>query len=160
MTIYTIGYEGIDIEGFLALLQEYEIETIVDIRELPLSRKRGFSKTALSTALQLSGFEYVHLADLGCPRPVRNRYREDGDWSRYTKGFLKHLESQEKSIDLLSDLAQSSNCALLCYEADFSLCHRSFVANAVHENCGALISHIRAALPRTASSASFQLAFA
>jgi len=44
MTIYTIGYEGIDIEQFFTLLSEHNIETVVDVRELPLSRKPGFSK--------------------------------------------------------------------------------------------------------------------
>jgi uncharacterized protein (DUF488 family) len=40
MTIYTIGYEGIDINGFLSLLRRHKIETVVDVRELPLSRRR------------------------------------------------------------------------------------------------------------------------
>ena len=75
MTIYTIGYEGIDIEQFFKLLREHDIETVVDVRELPLSRKPGFSKKVLSSALNLSGLEYTHLADLGCPKPIRDRYR-------------------------------------------------------------------------------------
>lgn len=87
MKICTIGYEGLDIDAFMSLLAENDIETVVDVREMPLSRKPGFSKKALEAALNLSGREYVHMVALGCPKPIRDRYREDGNWKRYTEGF-------------------------------------------------------------------------
>jgi uncharacterized protein (DUF488 family) len=145
MTVFTIGYEGLDIDSFLALLAQHGIGTIVDIRQLPLSRKRGFSKKALAGMLNGAGLEYIHIAGLGCPKPVRDRYREDGDWKRYTRDFLKHLKTQGAALDDLSGRTQSSNCALLCYEADFTLCHRSLVANALQESCELEVRHIRAA---------------
>lgn len=151
MTVYTIGYEGLDIDAFMSLLAAHDIETIVDIRALPLSRKPGFSKKALASMLNLSGFEYIHMADLGCPKPVRDCYREDGNWKRYTEGFLNHLETQVIAVAELADLASSSNCALLCYEADFNFCHRSMVANAVRDFCGAGVEHIKAADTRPCS---------
>ena len=40
--IFTIGYEGIDLTRFMSLLSHHDIETVVDVREMPLSRKRGF----------------------------------------------------------------------------------------------------------------------
>lgn len=159
MTVFTIGYEGLDIDTFMSLLTEHGIETVVDIRELPLSRKPGFSKKALTSVLNLSGLEYVHMVDLGCPKPVRDRYREDGNWKYYTEGFLKYLKTQDAAIAELSDLASSSNCALLCYEADFNFCHRSMVASAVRDYCGADIKHITATKAKTKSPASLRLAF-
>jgi uncharacterized protein (DUF488 family) len=160
MTVFTIGYEGLDIDAFMSLLAEHGIETVVDIRELPLSRKPGFSKKALASVLNLSGLEYVHMVALGCPKVVRDRYREDGNWKRYTDGFLKHLKTQKAAIDELSELAASSNCALLCYEADFNFCHRSMVASAVRDASGADVEHITAVAAKTASPASLRLAFA
>lgn len=145
MTVFTIGYEGLDIDKFMVLLTEHGIDTIVDIRELPLSRKRGFSKKALAAMLDSAGLGYVHMAGLGCPRPVRDRYREDNDWKRYTRDFLKHLKTQDVALDALSGRTQSSNCALLCYEADYKLCHRSLVAQALQDGYAAQIEHIRAA---------------
>jgi uncharacterized protein (DUF488 family) len=145
MTVFTIGYEGLDIDSFLALLAQHGIGMIVDIRQLPLSRKRGFSKKALAGMLNSAGLEYIHIAGLGCPKPVRDRYREDGDWKRYTQDFLKHLKTQGAALDDLSGRTSSSNCALLCYEADFTLCHRSLVANALQESCELEVRHIRAA---------------
>jgi len=160
MTIYTIGYEGIDIERFFKLLREHGIETVVDVRELPLSRKPGFSKKVLSTALNLSGLEYTHLSDLGCPKPIRDRYRSDSNWRRYKEGFLKYLKTQEDAIEELAMLAASSNCALLCFEADFNFCHRSMVADAVKQHSGMHVSHIRVDAVRTKAPEDFGLAFA
>jgi uncharacterized protein YeaO (DUF488 family) len=100
------------------------------------------------------------MVDLGCPKPIRNRYREDGNWKRYTHGFLNHLKTQEAAIAELSELVGSSNCALLCYEADFNFCHRSMVAKAVVDCCGADVQHIKPADARTTSPASYRLAFA
>ena len=160
MTIYTIGYEGIDIERFFMLLSEHGIETVVDVRELPLSRKPGFSKKVLASALNLSGLEYTHLADLGCPKPIRDRYRADADWRRYKEGFLKYLKTQKDAIEELATLAKTTNCALLCFEADFNFCHRSMVADAVKRHSGMRVSHIRVDEVKTKSSADFGLAFA
>ena len=143
MTIYTIGYEGIDIAGFLRLLREHHIETIVDIRELPLSRKPGFSKKVLATTLNLSGLDYTHMPALGCPKAIRSRYRFDGNWTRYKIGFLKYLATQHEAIADLTSLAAASNCALLCFEADFNFCHRSMVADAVKRRGRIRVSHIR-----------------
>lgn len=160
MTVFTIGYEGLDIDAFLSLLAEHGVDTVVDIRELPLSRKPGFSKKALASVLNLSGLEYVHMVDLGCPKPVRDRYREDSNWKHYTDGFMNHLKTQGAAIAELSELVASSNCALLCFEADFNFCHRSMVAAAVREYSGADVQHIKAADAKTVSPASLRLAFA
>ena len=160
MKIYTVGYEGLDIDSFLSLLADNDIETVVDVREMPLSRKPGFSKKSLASVLNLSGREYVHMVDLGCPKLVRDRYREDGNWKRYTEGFMKHLKTQDDAIAELSALAATSNCALLCYEADSNFCHRSMVASAVKDYCGARVTHIKASAKKASPVASLQLAFA
>lgn len=160
MAVFTIGYEGLDLDAFMARLAENDIETVVDVRELPLSRKRGFSKNALAGALRQASYEYVHIAALGCPRPVRNRYREDGDWQRYTEGFLKYLDTQALAISELSKLVLASNCVLLCYEADYNFCHRSMVANAVHQRCDVAVRHIETRNVRTVNPGGLLQAFA
>jgi uncharacterized protein (DUF488 family) len=143
--IFTIGYEGMDLGDFTAALARHGVETVVDVRELPLSRKRGFSKQALRHELQLAGFGYVHMVALGCPRPVRNGYKQDRDWARYTEGFMAHLGLRGEAIGELSDLAKVTSCALLCFEADYNFCHRSLVAEAVKRRGGLEVEHIVAA---------------
>ncbi|MBU4403961.1 MAG: DUF488 domain-containing protein, partial [Actinobacteria bacterium] len=49
--IYTIGYEGLSQKVFLAWLNRYDINVIADVRHLPLSRKKGFSKNSLNELL-------------------------------------------------------------------------------------------------------------
>ncbi|WP_336987204.1 DUF488 domain-containing protein [Altererythrobacter aquiaggeris] len=50
-TIFTIGYEGADIDAFLATLGEAGIDHVVDVRDFPGSRKKGFSKKSLCESL-------------------------------------------------------------------------------------------------------------
>ena len=161
MNVFTIGYEGLDIDAFMSLLTEHGIDTIVDVRELPLSRKPGFSKKSLASVLNLSGREYVHMVDLGCPKQVRDRYREDGNWKRYTEGFLKYLANQDDAVAELAALAATTNCALLCYEADHNFCHRSMVADAVKQQFRARVQHLQASdLKNRSCSGEQALAFA
>ncbi len=142
--LHTIGYEGLDTEEFLSLLSEHDIQTLIDIRELPLSRKSGFSKKALAASVKRRGVGYIHLPHLGCPKAIRNRYRDDRNWVRYQRDFLKYLATQDEAIAGLAAMAVQSCCALLCFEADHNLCHRSMVADAVKQVSGMGVCHIRA----------------
>lgn len=160
MSIFTIGYEGLDIERFITLLRINDVETVVDIRELPLSRKPGFSKRGLAETLNLNGFEYLHVPELGCPKPVRNQYRDDANWTRYTKGFLQYLDTQSDVVAEVAAMASTTTCALLCFEADYNFCHRSMVANAVNVVGGLQVKHLQASALKRAIPASHQLAFA
>lgn len=160
MAIFTIGYEGLALDGFLGLLADHEIDTLVDIREHPLSRKPGFSKTILRTTVNLLGMEYMHVHELGCPKEIRNAYRESGDWKQYTKSFLAYLPSQSNALKILAELSATSNFALLCFEADFNYCHRSMVAKAISEITHERVTHIQTSKVRTKAVAQLGLAFA
>ena len=52
MQLFTIGYEGINQTQFISWLSNHKINVVADVRNLPLSRKKGFSKTALSALLE------------------------------------------------------------------------------------------------------------
>ena len=144
MTVFTASYEGRSLDDFLADLTVRGVRLVADVREAPISRKPGFSKSALSEALKRAGITYCHIRALGCPKPVRDAYREDGDWVRYTRSFLKHLDRQQPAVDDLVALAKAQRTALLCYEADFNRCHRTYVARAVAEQAGSGVCHITA----------------
>lgn len=152
MNIYTLGYEGFDLETYIKRLQTANITHIVDVRELPLSRKQGFSKKALSQALNAAGIRYTHLKLLGCPKPVRDRLKQGGSWFNYVQEFSKHLAQQSASLDELVNIASNESVSLLCFEADFKRCHRSLVAKAAAQRCQSLeIIHLTAktAIPET-----------
>jgi uncharacterized protein (DUF488 family) len=144
VTLYTISYEGRSLEKFLADLQAAGVRLLADVRENPLSRKAGFSKNALAEALRAKGIAYRHLRPLGCPRPIRDQYRDDGDWQRYTEGFMAHLDQQQPALEELASLTAEQPTALLCYEADFNRCHRTYVARAVAKSRDTEVLHITA----------------
>lgn len=73
--IFTFGYEGLSVDAFVQRLKTTGIETVVDVRANPLSRKPGFSKRALAAALSPASIAYIHLPAMGCPKPVRDRYK-------------------------------------------------------------------------------------
>ena len=73
--IYTIGYEGTDIERFVATLKIVGIKHLADVRAVAVSRKKGFSKSALSARLDAEGIQYFHFIELGDPKPGRDAAR-------------------------------------------------------------------------------------
>ena len=105
-TLFTLGYEGLTIKPFTARLQAAQVKTVVGVRELPLSRKKGFSKSAFCAALSAHGIAYLHAPALGCPKPIRNQYKADGNWQTYTRDFLKYIQTQDASLRELVKIAQ------------------------------------------------------
>src|ERR1051326_1321988 len=134
--LMTIGYEGMSPADFLRLLENGRVSMLVDVRELPISRRPGFAKTALKEAVTGRGIKYEHIAELGCPRDVRHEYRDDGDWANYTRHFKAYLETQEAALERLAGSMRKERCCLMCYEEDYNFCHRSFVAERVVELIG------------------------
>jgi uncharacterized protein (DUF488 family) len=129
--LMTIGYESLSRSEFFGILERCGVTLLVDIRELPISRKPGFKKAALESAVVERGLKYVHVVELGCPRDIRHEYREDGDWARYTKRFKAYLNCQTEAIDKVAARIREERCCLLCYEKDFNFCHRSIVAEKI-----------------------------
>lgn len=140
--LYTFGYEGLAIDAFVARLKSAGVDTVIDVRANPLSRKRGFSKTAFSAALSAAGIGYCHIAAMGCPKPVRDQYREDGNWATYTRGFKGHLGKNAQALKDVVALAQESTCCLVCFETDYERCHRIFVARGAAKLGGFAVLHL------------------
>jgi uncharacterized protein (DUF488 family) len=150
-----LGYEGQTIDDFVRRLRDVSITTVIDVRELPLSRKRGFSKRALAAVLEARQIGYLHLPALGCPKSIRDRLKDDGDWQSYVRAFGAHLEKQDALVAKVVEMARAETCALLCFEADFNRCHRSLVARKVAAEGGPSIAHVtaRATIPDAAHRA-------
>lgn len=144
MTVYTVSYEGRSLQEFVAALVAGGIRRVADVREAPISRKPGFAKSALSEALRRAGIEYRHLRALGCPKAIRDRYRQDKDWQTYTEAFMAHLHEQQPALAELATWSEAQPTALLCYEADFNRCHRTYVARAVAARTASDVCHLTA----------------
>jgi len=149
--LFTIGYEGLDVQCIIKTLKAHDVHILVDVRELPLSRKKGFSKSALSEAVTRAGLQYVHAKELGAPRPVRHALRAGGEWAEYCRGYSQHLDANEAALERVRALAREQNVCLLCYEADYRECHRSLIAARLEETDTSIkVTHVVA---RTATVA-------
>jgi uncharacterized protein (DUF488 family) len=128
--LFTIGYEGADLADFLDTLEDAGVEHVIDIRDLPVSRKRGFSKNGLSEALREIGISYTHLKALGDPKPGREAMKR-GDYDTFLEIFSSALREPEAQSALRSaiEIAESAPSVLLCYERSPKHCHRTIVAN-------------------------------
>lgn len=142
MPIFTLGYEGLSPERFASILNEAGVEHVCDARELPLSRKRGFSKSAMSQLLASHGIKYEHVRSLGCPRPIRNRYKATGDWSEYTVSFARYLSEQSRALADLAVVSRAMKTCIICFEANPDQCHRKFVAAAIAERTNQKAVHL------------------
>jgi uncharacterized protein (DUF488 family) len=132
MRIFTIGYEGTTVGEFIAALHRAGVRRLIDVRALPLSRRPGFSKTALRGALEEAGIEYLHLKALGTPADGRAAARagRHADLERIYAGQLELPEAIAQSAQMLA-LANEMPSALLCMEREPAHCHRTLLLDAV-----------------------------
>jgi uncharacterized protein (DUF488 family) len=132
--LWSAGYEGRDIDSFVASLLDSRIDVVADVRLTPISRKKGFSKTRLGEALAEAGIEYTHLRGLGNPKDNRAPFW-DGRLDVGRDRFRGVLRSQEAQTDLerLAEHARQSRVAVLCFEKDESRCHRQVVLDTVRK---------------------------
>lgn len=140
---FTIGYEGARVEDLIVALKEAGIETLIDVREVPLSRKRGFSKSGLTTVLEANGVRYVHLKGLGDPKPGREAARA-GRQSLFRQIFGQHLTSTiaQRDLDRAVELVSDRLCCLMCFERDHTNCHRAIVAEHIVRRTGLSLRHL------------------
>lgn len=124
--LYTVGYQGKSLDQFVALLRQQGVTRVIDVRALPLSRRRGFSKTPLREALASAEIDYVHLRQAG--NPFRAQRADVSECLRLYEG---HLESNPDVVTLVEEAAAGHRAALLCMEADPTCCHRSLIARRV-----------------------------
>jgi uncharacterized protein (DUF488 family) len=113
------------------------------VRDRPISRRPGFSKRQLAAAIEEAGMRYVHLQALGTPPEGRaaNHRRE---WDRFWAIVEEKLARPEAELMLqqAGEIARSAPSCLLCYEADWHICHRQRVAEILAQRHGFAVSHL------------------
>ena len=129
--LFTVGYEGIDIDNFIIHLKDNAIDCLLDVREIPLSRKRGFSKTALSERLKQENINYVHFRELGSPRPIREKLKLNHDYSVFFNKMDKYLNDKIETIENAYHYVKNNTCCLMCFEHLAATCHRKIVARKI-----------------------------
>ena len=147
-TVFTIGYEKTTPDAFMRELKRAGVTLVIDTRAVAASRRPGFSKRQLAASLDEEGIAYLHLQKLGTPAEGREAARTgklDTLWRIYAK-HLKTPEAIEAMNELVAIVKSSQSVCLLCYERDKDCCHRTRIAEIVHERTGASVVDLAPAL--------------
>lgn len=106
------------IEEFISLLKDNQIETLIDVRSTPYSKFASqFNREDLRNKLSKNGITYVYMGEiLG---------------GRHPEGFDKYMKSEQfkKGIFILEEGINSSTSAIMCSEIDHTKCHRRFIGS-------------------------------
>ncbi|MDJ0614173.1 MAG: DUF488 domain-containing protein [Rhizobiaceae bacterium] len=139
----TIGYEKASLADFIATLKSNDIEVLIDIRDRAQSRRKGFSKTALSEAANAAGIEYVHFRTLGDPKEGREAAKA-GRIEEFKTIFSNVLASDPAQQALLEveNLAKDKRICMMCYERDHLFCHRKMVSDELEKKLGCETKHL------------------
>jgi uncharacterized protein (DUF488 family) len=141
--LYSIGYEKARLADVIGTLAQAGVATLIDVRDRPISRRPGFSKRQLAAGIEDAGMRYVHLQPLGTPPEGRlaGRRRE---WDRFWAIVEEKLARPEAELALrdAGQIAQAAPSCLLCYEADWQICHRRRIAEILSERHGFAPCHL------------------
>jgi uncharacterized protein (DUF488 family) len=132
--VFTVGHSTLPIERFIALLQAYGIERLVDIRTMPRSRHNPqFNNTVLADSLTVAHLEYVHIQALGGLRHARKDFPNTGWRNGGFRGYADYMQSEEfqDALETLIQMSRQKRAAIMCAEAVPWRCHRSLVADAL-----------------------------
>jgi uncharacterized protein (DUF488 family) len=139
----TIGYEGTTVAAVLARLRAARVALLLDVRAVAASRKPGFSKRQLAAELDAAGIAYVHLQQLGTPKPGRDAVRS-GHPERMVPIFQAHMRGDRPQAELAQaiGLARGTRACLLCFERDHTTCHRALVAEMIATETNQAVTHL------------------
>ena len=123
--VYTAGYEGMQVDGFLNMLLRNGIKRLIDVRANPISRRYGFHKSTLSQICAKLSIEYHHRPEVGIPSTLRTELHDNEDYSRLFAQYESViLPQQETAISEIACLMMSVPSVLVCQEEDPKYCHR------------------------------------
>lgn len=146
--LYTIGYEGFSIDGFIQQLLINNIKTLVDVRKNAFSMRREFCKTNLQEALREAGINYCTMPEVGIPSNNRKELLPSGKRNELFEWYQENILPQcAPYANKIADLVSNENIALMCYEKEPKDCHRSLFAEYCKEQQPSIpvVQHIRGA---------------
>ena len=128
-----VGYEGRELDEFVASLVAAGVTRVVDVRFAARSRKRGFAKTALAAALGAAGIAYEHQPALGNPPSNRAGFRgSEAELAAARAAYAQRLASVgAPALAAVAAAARRETVALLCFERDQHRCHREVLLGAL-----------------------------
>jgi uncharacterized protein (DUF488 family) len=132
-TLYTIGHSTRPLDELLAALHAHQIQTLVDIRAFPMSRRLPqFNRDALEQTLPAAGLRYLWMKSLG---GYRKKILDDSPHiALRNQSFRNYADYMltpefERAMGELIALAEQSRTAYMCAERLYFRCHRMLVSD-------------------------------
>jgi uncharacterized protein (DUF488 family) len=132
--IWTIGHSTRTLDEFLALLAQYRIDAVADVRRFPGSRRYPqYNEANLRASLAGHAIDYLWLPALGGRRKPLPDSPNIAWRNAAFRGYADHIGSVEFADGMrdLLELAMRRRTALMCAELLWWRCHRSLIADAL-----------------------------
>jgi uncharacterized protein (DUF488 family) len=127
--VFTVGHGTRPIEELLEVLGEAGVQTLVDVRRFPSSRRHPqFNQPALAASAEGAGIAYRHAVELG------GRRRGEPGEERFGcirvaafRSYAARMGEPEWQDALAAALAEAEPC-FMCAETLWWRCHRRLIA--------------------------------
>lgn len=143
--IRTVGHGTLTVVDFTALLREAEVETIVDVRRYPGSRRNPqFGRDEMGRWLPEHGVEYRWVDALGGRRTPRPDSPNVGLRNDQFRAYADHMASPDfaQGVADLTSLAAGRSTAVMCAESVWWRCHRRLLADHLVLAAGVPVEHL------------------
>jgi uncharacterized protein (DUF488 family) len=132
--VFSIGYEGINFDYFLELLNKNKITQVIDIRENSFSWKMNFRNKIFENNLKKNNIKYVHISDLGAPKYIRKEIKINNNPKKFFHEYKILLSRNNDSFEYLMELSGHEKTVILCVEKDYKLCHRKAIIDKLRKH--------------------------
>lgn len=132
VTIRTVGHGTLEAEAFADLLTGAGIQTLIDVRRYPGSRRHPhFGTERMARWLPDAGITYRHLPALGGRRRPDPDSPHVGLRNDQFRAYADHMGSAAftEALTALVDAAEDDSTAIMCAESLWWRCHRRLVAD-------------------------------
>jgi hypothetical protein len=140
--LYTAGYRGTSIDGFLDGLLRRGVERIVDVRANPASRRLGFHKSTLKKLAAEVGIAYEHFPQLGVAKELRAEALSKDEINRMFEDYAVRIRGQDADLAAVLALLAERPSVLVCAETHAADCHRSRLTSALAERSPLPVEHL------------------
>lgn len=132
-TLYTVGHSTRSLDELVSALKAHDIETLVDIRAFPMSRRLPqFNRESLERSLPERGIRYIWIKALG---GYRKTTRKDSPHTALRNASFRNYadytltpEFEQAAIELLQ-IASACPTVYMCAERVYFRCHRMIVSD-------------------------------
>jgi uncharacterized protein (DUF488 family) len=144
-SVATLGHGTLTADVFAALARDAGVETVVDVRRFPGSRRLPhFASEAMATWLPEQGLGYRWIVALGGRRPPDPDSPNVLLRNPQFRGYADHMASAEfaAGVGELLALMAEHRVAVMCAESVWWRCHRRLLADHLVLVAGAAVEHV------------------